>query len=217
MDRPSFALSACPAATELKIISRTDDLRLCSGNAPWSFVQPGGKSLAAQRRLCVALSVLLVLATGVIALASLRAASHDTLLQGLPVLACTATLLLGYAWNYRLERRNRRDGELAATAIRKEMARAPANDWLFAVVYSDLGAYLELLAFFQEGGGAQRMETIRAPRTSDGSKHTETDIRVIRQMLETHFSVGEINDLNVVSIASLGRPIETEQPVQHRA
>ena len=216
MDRPAFLLSSRPAA-ELRQISHSCDLRLLGDDKPWSFIQPGGRCLATQRRICLTLVLLLGCTTGLIALFSLGTSSIEPLLQGLPALGGIAALLSAFAWHYRLELRNRHDGELAAAAIRKEMARSPANDRLFAVVYRDVGAYLELLAFFQEGNGAQRLETIRAPRISDGSKQTETDFRAIRKALDHHFSDAQINGLNVVAIGSISRAVEADQRTQHRA
>lgn len=216
MDRPAFIRPRRPA-TELKLISHTCDVRLHGNGEPWSFVQPGGRCLMTQRRICRSLLLLLCGTVALIAFFSVRTASVAPLLYGLPAIGAITALLLGYIWNYRLERRNRREGELAAAAIRKEMARSPANDRLFAVVYRDAGACLELLAFFQESDGAQRLESLRAPRISDGSKYTETDIRVIRRELERHFSVGQINDLNVVSIGRISRAVEADQRTQHRA
>ena len=217
VDRPVRPFTPRPA-TELKLINHSVDLRLHGdGDGPWSFIQPGGRCLATQRRICQALAALLCGATGLLAFFSLRMASVEPVLHGLPAVLGISALLLGFAWKYRQELRNRCDGELAAAAIRKEMARSPANDRLFAVVYRDVGAYLELLAFFQEGNGSQRLETIRAPRLSDGSKQTETDFRSIRKALDHHFSDGQINDLNVVPIGSISRADEADQRTQNRA
>lgn len=216
MDRPAVFLSRHHAA-ELRLISHSGDLRLHGQEAPWAFIQPRGRCLATQRKICLALVILLCGATGLIALFSLRTASVTPLLHGLSALVGVAALFLGLAWNYRRELGKRRDGELAAAAIRREMARSPANDWLFALVYRDTSRDLELLAFFQEGTGAQRLETIRAPRVGDGDKHTETDVRVIRKALNDHFIAAQINDLNVVSIGRIGNSVEAEQRAQHHA
>ena len=215
MDRPALLLSS-PPAVELKLISHTCDLRLHDGGRPWSFIQPGGRCLTTLRGICLALMLLFCCSIGLIVLFSVQMASITPLLQGLPAAGCIAVLFAGFAWHFRVALRDRRDGELAAAAIRKEMARAPANDRLFALVYRDVG-YLELLAFFQEGNGAQRLETIHAPRTGDGSKYTETDIRVIRKVLEKHFSVAQINALNVISFRGHDPAIEAGSRSRHRA
>lgn len=216
MDRPSRLFSPRPIA-EMKQISPVHDLRQLHDGGPWSFIQPGGRCLKTQRRICQALAVLLGCGAGLITLLCLGPAGFDPLLLGGPALAGIAALFAGCVWQYRLALRSRRDGELAAAVMRREMARAPANDRLFAVVFRDVGDYLELLAFFQEGKGTQRLEHIRAPRSGDGSRYTETAIRDIRKVLQRHFSIAQIDALNVVPIARIDRTVEAEQRAQHRA
>lgn len=216
MDRPGFVLPPRPVL-DLKLISSTEDLRTQGGGAPWGFIMPRRAALATHRRLLLSLLLLLCLGAGVFALVGLYSGDFHAFSMALPAagLAATATLALVRACH--LDLQAQRNGELAAAAIRREIARTPANDRLFALVYRDAGSYLELLAFFQESGGAQRLESIRAPRLGDGSKHTETDIRKIRRALERHFSVGQINELNVVPLSRFRLADSAELPAQHSA
>lgn len=211
MKRTRFIL-ARPAA-ELKMISRSEDLRLAIDGKPWGFIRPDS-GRPAERYVGLALLLLTCLGVGVLVVQS-AGSPHQPWLFAVCGLASIAAIA-GFIWCRFRERSHRLNGELAARAIRKEMARSAANDRLFALVYRDAGSCLELLAFFQEGNGAQRLETVRAPRVGDGSKHTETDPRVLRSRLAHYFSVAQIDDLNVVQLG-VPRATTLTERLQQRA